>query len=229
LRAEQVLALHLPRIAERAERLVMRVLQLAGDDEEGIRDDEIRDAASAIRVAPGDPALEPDISGAEARQLHAAARAAFQHGGRLDEALDLQKRAFGANPLNAEVTGYLAFLRLRQRPAQVESARQLALHALTTYDVRYPQGRIDDWTTLAVASALSGRDRDARNAWFVTLALVPDPQRQCRAAVNAYAMYGERLRVPVEAMLQRVHATGRSDASPLCEWPPHWLSANRMR
>jgi hypothetical protein len=229
IRAEEVLAIHLPRIAARAERLVMRVLQLAADDEEGTLVDEIRDAAIAIRLAPGDPALEPDISSIDAGRLNAAAKAAFRDGGRLDEALDLQKRAFGANPLNAEVAGYLAFLRLRQRPAQVESARQLALHALTTYDARYPQGRIEDWTTLAVASALAGRDSDARNAWFVTLALVSDPQRQCRAAVNAYAMYGERLRHPVEAMLQRVHATGRSEASPLCEWPPHRDASRRMR
>jgi hypothetical protein len=229
MRAEELLSIHLPRIAARAERVVMRVLQLASDDEEGMLDDEIRDAAIAIRLAPGDPALEPDISAIDASRLNAAAKAAFRDGGRVDEALELQKRAFGANPLNAEVAGYLAFLRLRQRPAEVESARQLALHALTTHDVRHPQGRIEDWTTLAVASALAGRDNDARNAWFVTIALVSDTGRQCRAAVNAYAMYGERLRNSVEAMLQRVHATGRSEASPLCEWPPHWVASRRTR
>jgi hypothetical protein len=229
MRAEEVLTIHLPRIAARAERLVMRVLQLAADDEEGMLDDEIRDAAIAIRLAPGDPALEPGISSIDAGRLNAAAKAAFRDGGRLDEALDLQKRAFGANPLNAEVAGYLAFLRLRQRPAEFESARQLALHALTTRDVRHPQGRIEDWTTLALASALAGRDKDARNAWFVTIALVSDTARQCRTAVNAYAMYGERLRNSVEAMLQRVHATGRSETSPLCEWPPHWVASRRMR
>ena len=228
-RADEVMAIHLPRVAQRAERLVMRVLQAAADDADGSLEDDIRAAASAIRLTPGDPALEPGISSADARQLNAAARAAFQRRGGFYDALELQTRAFGANPLNAEVAGNLAILRLRQQPVDVDAVRQLALHALTTYDVRYLYGRIEDWTTLAIANALSGRDRDARNAWFVTLALDADPQRQCRAAINAYAMYGERLRVPVEAMLQRVRAAGRSDASPLCEWPPYWIAARRPR
>ncbi|MEO7244081.1 MAG: hypothetical protein ABIX12_02910 [Rubrivivax sp.] len=229
VRADELIALQLPRIAARAERLVTRVLQLAADDDEALRDDEIKAAAGAIRMAPGDPALETGGSPREAQNLHAAAKLAFQQRGRVNEAADLQKRAFGANPSSAEMAGYLAFLRLRQRPAQVESARQLALHALTTYDARFPQGHLNDWTTLAVASALSGRNRDARGAWFVTLALASDPQGQCRAAVNAYAVFGERLRASVEAMLQRVDEAGLSDASPLCEWPPHWMAEGRTR
>ena len=104
-------------------------------------------------------------------------------------------------------------------------ARDLALHALSIHDARHPLGRIEDWTTLAVANALAGRDREARDAWLASLALAPAPERQCRAALNAYAAWGERLRGPVEAMLYRARQWGLAERSPLCEWPPHWLAS----
>jgi len=141
----------------------------------------------------------------------------------------LQVRAFGANPLDAEIAGNLAFLLLRQRPAQPEAARQLALHALTLRGSRHPEGRIEDWATLAIASALSGRERDARNALLVTLALAPNLERQCKAALDVVALYGERLRGPVEAMLQSAQASGRAQQSSFCEWPPHWVVSGGSR
>ena len=139
-------------------------------------------------------------------------------------ALDLQLRAFGANPLDVEAAGNLAFYYLKQRPAEPETARRLALHALTLHDPQFPIGRIEHWTTLAIASALAGRERDARNAFFVTLALSPSLDRQCRVATAAYASHGERLRAPVEAMLSRIHTWGRSRESLFCRWPPSWWS-----
>jgi tetratricopeptide (TPR) repeat protein len=219
----------IPRTAQRAERLVLRVLFVASRSDNASQDDEIRDAASAIRLAPEDHLMEIGVAANEARLLNEAARVAYWRRGSVQEALSLQTRAFGANPLDPEVVGNLAFLHLKQHPAQADAARQLALHALTIHDAKYPSGRIEDWTTLAIASALSGRDRDARNAWFVTLALAPNLDRQCRTAVDAYAMYGERLRSPVEAMLYRVHASGRPERSPFCEWPPHWAATRQMR
>ena len=81
-------------------------------------------------------------------------------------------------------------------------------------------GRIADWTTLAIASALTGRERDARNAFFVTLALSSSLDQQCRAATAAYAYHGERLRGPAEAMLARIRTWGRSQESQFCRWPP---------
>ena len=104
-------------------------------------------------------------------------------------------------------------MRLRQSPSQPEAARRLALHALTLHDWKYPSGRIEDWNTFAVASALTGHERDARNAWLVALALAGGSERQCRAAIDAYAIYGEALRSPVEAMLYRANAAGRSPRS----------------
>ena len=86
----------------------------------------------------------------------------------------------------------------------------------------FPAGRIEDWTTLAIASALAGRERDARNALFVTLALSPSLDRQCRAATAAYLSHGERLKAPAEAMLARIRTWGRSQESPFCRWPPNW-------
>jgi hypothetical protein len=166
----------------------------------------------------------------EARRLDAAAQAAFWHRGDVAEAVRLQTRAFGANPLDAEAAGNLAFLLLKQPPVQAETARQLALHALTTRDARDPRdlrGRAEDWTTLAVASALAGRERDARNALFVALALAPDLGRHCRIVLSAHARHGEALRAPVEAMLMRVHRAGASGTAPHCEWPPHWAQGGR--
>jgi len=74
-----------------------------------------------------------------------------------------------------------------------------------------------------------GRDRDARNAWFVMLALAPNLEQQCRSAIHAVATYGEPLRSPVEAMLSRVHSSGRSARSPFCEWPPYWMATSQSR
>ena len=166
----------------------------------------------------------------DAQLLNDAARNEFARRGATSQAVMLQVRAFGANPLDPEVAGYLAFLLLRQHPVQAEPVRQLALYALTLRDPRNPRGRAEDWATLAVANALSGRERDARNAWLVSLSLAPSLDRQCRAAIDAYAMHGERLRAPVEAMLYSAHASGRSLQSSFCEWPPHWtVSSGSMR
>ena len=128
----------------------------------------------------------------------------------------LQTRAFAANPFDSEIVGNLAFLRLQQRPPQAEAARQLALHSLTLNDPRFPSGRIEDWTAFAVASALTGHDVDARNAWFASMALASDLQHQCNNAVRAEATYGERLRPSVQAMLQRARSSaayGRCEAA----------------
>jgi len=220
--AGDLLANQLPRIAQRAERSVMRVLFVAARSDDAAQDDEVRHAASAMQRPPDDALLDAGIASDDARLLNEAARVAYWRRGSAREAAELQTRAFGANPADAEVAGNLAFLRLRQQPAQPDVARQLALHALTLHDARFPHGRVEDWTTFAIASALSGRERDARNAWWVTVALAPSLQRQCRAATDAYALYGERLRPSVEAMLYRLHASGRLDGSPYCSWPPYW-------
>jgi serine/threonine protein kinase len=221
-RAGDVMANQLPRLAQRAERSVMRVLFTAARTDAGAQDDEVRQAASAMRRAPDEALADLPLAPADARQLNDAARTALQRRGSAREAADLQLRAFGANPTDAEVVGNLAVLRLKQQPTQAETARQLALHALTLPDARFPQGRLEDWTTFAIASALGGRERDARNAWWVAVTLAPSLQRQCRVATDAYAQYGERLRSSVESMLQRLQASGRADGSPFCAWPPYW-------
>jgi hypothetical protein len=227
--ASELMKSQMPRIAQHAERLVLRVLFVAAHSDNASQDDEIRNAASAIRLEPEDPLREVGVAPTDARLLNEAAHVAYWRRGMPQDALGLQIRAFGANPLDSEVVGNLAFLHLKQRPPQADAARQFALRALTMHDARYPSGRIEDWITFAIASALSGRERDARNAWFVTLALEPGLERQCRAAINAYATYGERLRSPVEAMLYRVHSSNRHESSPFCEWPPYWTANGPMR
>jgi hypothetical protein len=219
-RADELLAAELPRIAQRAQRLVQPVLSAVAV---GAPVGEVRSAARTLRLTtPGDPQLGDGSSAADARALNEAARQALWRRGSLTEAVELQTQAFGANPLDAEIAGNLAQLRLRQRPHQAELARQLVLHALTLPDPRHPHGRTEDWTTLAIASALAGREREARHAWWVSLELANPPQRQCKVAMNAYVQYGERLRASVEALLHRARELGLDADAPQCEEPMQW-------
>jgi hypothetical protein len=224
-RANELMAADVPRLAQRAERLVLRVLFIAAQPEGADRDDDVRQAASRLRLAPPEPLAV--ISTQDARVMSEQARDIVARRGDSAAALGLLTRAFAADPLDMEVASNLASLWLRQRPAQADTARQLSLHALTLPHAAHPYGRMKDWTTFAVASALTGRERDARNAWLVTLALAPSVESQCRAALNAYATHGEPVRRSVEDMLARLHSTGRSQRSPSCEWPPHWAASGR--
>ena len=214
----------LARTARRAEPQVSQLMALAAQPDGARRDDDIRMAVSGLGGLAGDD-IGFTLDAIEARRLHDAAGVAYWRRGQVPDALDLQLQAFGANPLDATVAGQLAFLQLRARPAQPDTARQLALHALTVRDARLQAARPEDWTTLAIANALLGRERDARNAWFVALALAPNPETQCRAAISAYNRYGESLRSPVEAVLYRAYLSGRANRSPFCAWPPYWAGA----
>jgi hypothetical protein len=225
MRANVLIAEHLPRLAQQAERRVLRALHVAAQAESAWQNDEVAAAARAVRFSGEDPLPAIGAASGDARSLSEAADQAFWNARNPQQALILQSRAFGANPNDSVVAGNLAFYYLKQRPARAEAARQLALHALTTPDPRFPQGRIEDWTYFAIASALTGRERDARNALFVTLALSPSIDRQCRSALAAVASHGERLRAPTEAMLARIRSWGRSQESSFCRWPPSWWTA----
>lgn len=61
---------------------------------------------------------------------------------------------------------------------------------MTLKDARFPVGRVEDWTTLAMPNALTEREVDARNAWFVPMAVCNALERHCKAAVRAQAIYG---------------------------------------
>jgi len=230
-RAGQLVAGELPRLAQRAERRVQRVFQIAAaaDRDSAGQDDEIRRAAGALREGPADLPSSLDLSADDAKTLHESAQQAFWRRGLPREALDLQMKAFAANPLDTEVAGSLAFLTLKQGPQHAERARQLALYALTLSAGARSSTRVEQWTTLAISSALTGREADARHAWFVSLALADQPERQCRAAINAYTQHGERLRAPVEAMLYRASQSERTQSASLCEWPPHWMASRGRR
>ncbi|MDQ6639345.1 MAG: hypothetical protein M3Z15_06715 [Pseudomonadota bacterium] len=213
--ARALLRERMPLVAERAERQLGSVLALAANTRELNARASVRTVAQAARAAtPAEP-IDVRINNRVARSLNERALVAFWRNNNVPEALGLQMQAFGANPFDAEIIGNLAFLRLRESPPQAESARQLALHALTVRDARFPTGRIEDWTALAVASALTGRDTEAANAWFVSMALTNDLERQCNAAIHAHAIFGERLRPSVQAMLQRAHS-----------WAPHGRCEN---
>lgn len=219
----------LPRVVRRVEQRVLRVMDIAAQPDTAWRDEQIRRAAGAIRDNANEPLHVVELAADDARQLHEMAWHAFWRAGNAREAHALQLKAFGANPFDAVIATSLAYLSLQQLPPQADMARQMALYSLSLQHARSPGGRIEDWTILAIASALSGRDRDARNAWFVSLALAPQPERQCRAAIDAYAKHGERVRSSIEAMLYRAYASGRAQRSALCEWPPFWMARQQIR
>jgi serine/threonine protein kinase len=219
--ARRTLADVVPRIARQTEREATRVLLMAASAYHPQQERAVVEAARLSWIR-GDLSLLPGATApGEARRLNDQARVALASRHNLAEALDLQLRAFGANPRDPEVAGHLALLYLKLMPPQAETARQVALLALATYGAQQRSTRTEDWYTFAVSSALSGRDVDARNALFVMLAVSGNTERSCLAALNALARYGERLRGPVEAVFSRIHGQGRDDESPACAWPPN--------
>jgi hypothetical protein len=165
---------------------------------------------------------------AAARRLKDDARRAFWAHRNIDEAFEMQLRAFGADPYDAEVASNLASLYLQVSPAQPGVARQVVMHAMALSSARLLAPRVQDWNTLAVANALMGREDDAAHALFVTAAIANNLGVSCRAALNAAAHYGDRMRVPVESMLLRIHEQGRDYESPYCVWPPRWTASGRF-
>lgn len=150
-----------------------------------------------------------------ARRLHEDARNGYAHGRRIDDVMHLELAAFAANPRDPDIAAFLAFLHLHAAPANPETARQLALHAIAMSGPQRTQ-RVDDWSTLAIASALAGRHRDATRLFLVQVALASNIDRSCRAALAAYSDYGEPLRVPVQTMLARVQSDPRAYEYPSC-------------
>ena len=216
--ARRALAQSVPLIASQAQSEITPVLRAAARAQDPRAERDVIDAAQAVWVdsagslaPPGDPV---------AKRLNDEAMQAYWVRRNIPEAFDLSLKAFGANPNDPEVVGNLAFLHLRMSPSQPETARQLALHAIAVRGIRFRSGRLEDWNTYALASALTGRDSDARNAMYVTVALAGNAERNCKAGLSAIANYGERVREAVEAMLYRIHAQGRAADSPYCAWPP---------
>ena len=226
--AQRLVADTVPGIARQGELEISRVLVIAASAYKPAQDRTLADAARMARIRD-DAVLQPLKATApdEARRLHDRARS-LQGRGRIPEALDMELRAFNANPRDPEITGQLAVLYLKATPSRPDTARELALMALTARSSQYGTTRLEDWQIFAVASALAGRETDARNALFVTLALSSNVERTCVAAWNAVASYGPRLHSPVDALLYRVHMRGHSVDSPWCAYPPDWTSPPRL-
>lgn len=216
--ARWALAVIVPQSAARARVQIAPVLSRAADARHPAHDRSIAalasQAAGGRRIDAGERRYDPP----EARRLHEEAARQFRLRRDYRDALALELRAFGANPHDADVAGQLAVLYLRAQPAQPELARLLVLHAMDLRTSEAGGARSEDWITLAVASALTERALDATYALYVALALSGSPERTCQSAKSALATHGERLREPVETLLARLQAQGRSDG-PQCGWP----------
>ena len=224
--ARRLLADTVPRVAAQTEPEMSRVLSTAAIATHPGQARLVIDAADG--PWPSESAWIPvaETMPTYARRLHNEARRVMASGGDISEAINIELQAFGANPRDPDIAGYLALLHLRMNPARPETARQLALHAIVLSGSRRST-RDAEWNTFAVASALTGRDADAVRAFLAEAALTTNVDRSCQAALRAYASYGERLRGPVLALLQRVNAQGRAYDAPSCVWPPYWNVAAR--
>jgi hypothetical protein len=229
MQGRRTLAQAVPRIAVQAQREIDRVLWAAASAFDPKQERTVADFAQAVFVRDNASGYFQGVEPGAARRLNDEAMQAYWIRRNISEAFDLELKAFGADPNDPEIAGNLALLHLRVTPLQPETARQLALHAIAVRSARFRNGRVEDWNTYAVASALTGRDADARNAMFVTVALAGNVEQNCRAARNALATYGERVREPVEAMLYRIYNQGRAYQSPYCAWPPNWAMGMRGR
>ena len=169
------------------------------------------------------PVAATTVSVGATTPLKDEARRAFFAQRDLDRTLDLHLQAFGADPYDAEIAGNLASLYLRVRPLQPHAARQLVMHAIAVGSVQSRAPRAQDWSTFAIASALVGHDDDATHGLFVAAALATNLPGTCKTALNAVAIYGDRMRVPVESMLLRMQQQGRDRESPYCSFPPRGL------
>ena len=157
LQARRTLAQSVPRTAVQTQAEIAPVLWAAAKAQDPRAEREVVDSAQAVWVRDGATAYSQALDPATARRLNEEAMQAYWVRRNVPEAFELSLKAFGANPNDPEVAGNLAFLHLRVNPAQPETARQLALHAIAVRGTRFRSGRLEDWNTYALASALHGR------------------------------------------------------------------------
>ena len=217
-----------PRTSAQAHAQISRVLLIAASAYHPDQDRAVTAAAASLGVVNDTAFVARDFAPLDARRFHDEARHAYWSRRDMTEALDLQLKAFGANPYDPEIAGHLAFLYMKVLPAQPDRARQLALHAigLRNGNGQNQTGRTEDWTTFAIASALTGRETDAKHGFYALVALTRNADRVCHVARSALAIYGEQLREPVDALLYRLHAQGRGDDSPNCARPATYVTRN---
>ena len=224
VQAKRALGESVVRSAALAEADASRVMTIAATAWMPAEEHAIADAArrewTARFVPPSGASVVPGV----ARQFDDAARRAYHEHRDINDVFGLQLRAFGANPSDPDIAGNLAFVYLKLSPPQPETARQVALHAMALRGTQLRAARPDDWTTFAIASALVGREDDARNALYVAVAVTRDLELSCRAVLNSLASYGDPMRRPVRSMMERIQAYGRNRESAYCNWPPQWVA-----
>ncbi len=215
-----------PRTSAQSHAQISRVLLIAASAYHPDQDRAVIAAAASPGVVNDLTFVARDFAPLDARRFHDEARQAYWSRRDIPDALDRELTAFGANPYDPEIAGHLAFLYMKVLPAQADRARQLALHAIGMRNGQNQTGRTEDWTTFAIASALTGRATDAKYGFYALVALTRNADRVCHVARSALASYGEQLREPVDALLYRVHAQGRGDESPNCAWPVTRVTRN---
>src|SRR5207253_7905860 len=110
--ARRALRQVVPRVAAQAQSEIARVLWVAANANDPTQDRVVIEAAQSISIGDGSNSSQ-GIEPAEARRLNDQAMDAYWSRRNMTEAFDLQLKAFGANPYDAEIASNLALLHLK--------------------------------------------------------------------------------------------------------------------
>ncbi len=220
--AQQKLADLVPLVVASAEPRVAQVLSIANRAQDS-SDDRLTVAAAALigdgvfKHGSGVAARAPVL----ARQLNAAAHRAFYQEHSAVQAYELQRRAFEANRPTSRLPGTWPST-LKMDPASSRGIACTAIYALALSTRAQGRSRMEDWGNLAVASSLSGRSDDGRDAMLVLLSVSPDVNRSCHSALSSVASHGQKMRMPAEALILRAQDRVDVIRAPQCQFPPKW-------
>ena len=126
---------------------------------------------------PTRPGRHPVSAPHDARLLNDAARVAYWRGAQPAPGADAADACVRCRPERRRGRGQSGVPAPDAEAARRRDGAPARAACADDARPRHPDGRVEDWTTFAVASALTGRERDARNALFVSVGARagPDP------------------------------------------------------
>jgi serine/threonine protein kinase len=137
----------------------------------------------------------------------------------LDDAVRRQSTAVAFNPYDKEIVGNLAFYFALQGNEKV--AMNLAMFGMSLPRHSTQTSRSADWQLVGSIFARLGQVRESTEAYFVALAITPKLSGFCKSLLAQQAIFGSALKVPIEAVFDRIEQRGRSDEEN-CANPPAW-------
>lgn len=203
-------------VAQAAHESIDEVLSIAHNGNNSDIQSAARQAGRTFDFSPYHPPRDRN----RGRTLNEQALSAFYESRDPQRAYDIQRKAFDADPLSAEIAGNLAIYAFRI--GHYSEASSYVLYALSLRRPAGRSGRTTDWATLAAIKAATGDVAGARDALYVTLAIAPDVEARCTSAKQSVNnTYGPVLRDATEAMFRRIQEQSLSQGA-ACATPIQW-------